>query len=342
MAKFVILGDTHLACKNGSTIFSKHQQKFFDDVLFPYIRKTKYPIIQLGDLFDQRKFVNFVGLEAAFEGFFDKLSVQMFTLLGNHDISYKETLRVNAPELLLSAYEKITILNHPETIAGIDIIPWICDENRDEIVEFIKKSKSKICCGHFEIEGFSMQRGIPSHGGLDIKTFDKYKLVLSGHYHTRSTNRNITYVGTPYELTWSDYNDPKGFHVLDTETFELEFIENPHTLYTTVVYDDRRAFTEKEASFSSYREKYVKIVVVHKSDYYQFDQFVAQVNSSGAYDVKIVENFSDRPLGEVGEEILLKNTLDVLTSYIDSIKVESPNELNNYMKKLYVEAQDIL
>lgn len=340
MAKYIILGDTHLACKNGSGIYSKHQQKFFDHVLFPYIRQTGYSILQMGDLFDQRKFVNFVGLEAAFEGFFDRLEVPMVALLGNHDISYRETLRVNAPELLLGAYPDITIIKNPTTVDGIDFIPWICDENRDEINTFIQKSKSKICCGHFEIAGFSMQRGVPSHGGLDIKMFDKYKLVLSGHYHTRSTNCNITYVGTPYELTWSDYNDAKGFHVLDTDTCTIEFVENPHTLYATIVYDDRNPFTIIHKP--DYYEKYVKVIVVHKSDYYAFDQFIAQVNSCGAYDVKIVENYSDRPIGEVGEEILLKNTLEVLNSYIESMKTDNPGELNNYMKSLYVQAQEVL
>ena len=337
--KVIILGDTHLACKNGSQIYAKHQQKFFDNVLFPYIKKHKYSIWQLGDLFDQRKFINFVGFDAAIKGFFDKLEVPMVTLLGNHDISYKESLRVNAPELLVKNYANLDIVSYPQTIDGVDFIPWICDENREEVYEFIKKSKSKICLGHFEIAGFSMQKGIPSHGGLDIKTFDKYSLVLSGHYHTRSTNCNITYVGTPYELTWSDYNDPKGFHVLDTETCEMEFIENPYHLYETITYDDRQ---EMIWSPQDYDEKYVKVIVVNKTDYFKFDTFIGELSRSGAYDVKILENFTDKPIGAIGEEIQLQDTLEVLDSYIDSLKLEDTDDVKAYMKSLYVQAQEIL
>ena len=341
--KALILGDTHLACKNGSLIFSKHQQKFFDNILFPYLEKNKYQIWQMGDLFDQRKFINFVGLDAAIRGFFDKIpsEVDMITLLGNHDISYKETLRVNAPELLVRNFP-LYIVSYPQTIDGVDFIPWICDENRSEVQEFIKKSTSKIACGHFEIAGFSMQRGIPSHGGLDIKMFDKYKLVLSGHYHTRSSNCNITYVGTPYELTWSDYKDPKGFHVLDTETYEMEFIENPYTLFESFTYDDSVNARQYDIAEGQVFEKYIKVIVAHKSDYYKFDQFIAKLESYKPYDIKIIENFTDKPLGEIGEDIKLQDTLEVLDSYIESLKLEDSNTMKIYMKGLYAQANEVL
>lgn len=336
--KVVILGDLHLACRNGSAIFSKHQQKFFDNVLFPYLKKTGYKVWQLGDLFDQRKFVSFVGLDAAKRGFFEKLPISMITLLGNHDISYKETLRVNSPELLIGNYGH-TIVTDPITIDGVDFIPWICADNRDEITSFIKNSTSKVCCGHFEISGFSMQRGIPAHDGLDVNTFDKYKLVLSGHYHTRSSNNNITYVGTPYELTWSDHKDPKGFHVLDINTLEIEFIENPYTLYETVQYDDRNP---ENIDFTRFFEKYVKVIVVNKSDFFEFDRFVNKMNAAGAYDIKIIENFNDQPIGSIGEEIILQDTLHVLTSYVASLGIKNADELNTQMKILYLQAMETM
>lgn len=341
MAKICVLGDLHLASKNGSTIYSKHQQKFFDNVLIPYVQKHKCDIIQLGDLFDQRKFINFVGLRETYSGFFDKIpdNVKMTTLLGNHDISYRESLRVNAPSLLLSDYCYLTIVDVPMTRDGIDYVPWICAENRDEIFEFIGRSKSKICCGHFEISGFSMQRGIPAHDGMDTSIFDKYDLVLSGHYHTRSTNRNITYVGTPYELTWSDHKDPKGFHVLDTETLEMEFIENPYTLFESIQYDDRIVET---VDFTRFAEKYVKVIVANKSDYYAFDQFINKLNGCGAHDVKIIDNYSEQLVGEIGEEIVLQDTLHVLSDYIDSLKVDNTNELKTQLKSLYLQAQEIM
>lgn len=338
-----MLGDTHLACKNGSVIFAKHQQKFFDNVLLPFVQQYNYPIFQLGDLFDQRKFINFAGLETATSGFLDKLpkSTIMNVLIGNHDIYYKESLKVNAPSLLLKHYTNINVITSPTTIDGIDVIPWITDENRSNIQQFIENSTSKICCGHFEIAGFSMQRGIPSHGGLDTKMFNKYKLVLSGHYHTRSTIGNITYVGTPYELTWSDYRDQKGFHVLDTETLELEFIENPYTLYNSFIYNDIESFNISDIDEDQVFEKYIKIIVANKTDYFKFDQFVAKIQSYNPYDIKIIENFSSKPLGEINEEIHLQDTLSVLDSYVDSMQLTDVNDIKIYMRNLYTQALDL-
>lgn len=341
MNKLVILGDLHLACRNGSSIFSKHQQRFFENILFPYLEKHKCHVIQLGDMFDHRKYIGFVGLQETYRGFFDKLPIhtKMSTLLGNHDIAYKESLRVNSPSLLLKDYPNITIVDVPMTVDGIDYIPWIADENRKEVHEFIKHSTSKICCGHFEISGFSMQRGIPAHDGLDIETFDKYSLVLSGHYHTRSSRGNITYVGTPYELTWSDHKDPKGFHVLDLDTLELEFIENPYVLYESIQYDDR---TPEIVDFQRFNEKYVKVIVINKSDYMAFDQFINKLNSAGVYDVKIIENFADQVAGEINEEIALADTLHVLDDYVNSLKLDNSTSLKNQMKSLYIQAMEVI
>ena len=336
--KVCVLGDLHLACRNGSAIFSKHQQKFFDGVLFPYLEKTGYRVLQLGDLFDQRKYVSFVGFDAAKRGFFTKMPNKMTTLLGNHDIAYKESLRVNSPELLIGDFGH-TIVTDPITINGVDFIPWICEQNRQEVFEFIKRSKSKICCGHFEISGFSMQRGIPAHDGLDVETFDKYDLVLSGHYHTRSTIGNITYVGTPYELTWADHKDPKGFHVLDLDTNELEFIENPYTLYESIHYNGS---VYGDFDFDNFSEKYVKVIVVEKSNYSDFDRFITKLNNSGAYDIKIIENYSGQPIGSIGEEIMLQDTLHVLSDYIRSMGGDNSEALEMQMRSLYAQAQDTL
>ena len=39
---------------------------------------------------------------------------------------------------------------------------------------------------------------------------------------------------------WSDYNCPKGFHIFDTDTRELERIENPLPIFKKLSYDDTK------------------------------------------------------------------------------------------------------
>ena len=198
-------------------------------------------IYQLGDLFDRRKFVNFNTLAECKRYFFDYLhqnGIQLITLLGNHDIFWKESLSVNAQSLILGEYDNITVIDKPtrmhEDNASIDLIPWICKENENDVFSFIDSSKSDLCLGHFEIAGFPMYRGMHAEEGLSHEMFGRYERVLSGHYHTRSKQENIEYVGTPYEMTWQDAGDPKGFSVFDTDTRELTFYQNPFTIHEKI------------------------------------------------------------------------------------------------------------
>jgi hypothetical protein len=120
------------------------------------------------------------------------------------------------------------------------VVPWICKENEDEVMEFIKNSKSDLCFGHFEFTGFNMYKGVEAHGHFEAKPFEKYELVCSGHYHTKSKRDNVLYVGTPYEMTWQDYNDPRGHHLFDLETREITFHQNPYTIFVKLEYDDSK------------------------------------------------------------------------------------------------------
>jgi hypothetical protein len=191
--------------------------------------------------------------------------------------------------------------------------------------------------GHLEIIGFEMYRGASSHEGFDSKLFSKFDMVFSGHYHHKSTNGHIHYLGNPYELTWQDYGDPRGFHLFDLSTRELTFIQNPYSLFCRIEYDDTRQVKTPDAV--DVQDKYVKIVVINKSDYYRYDQFLATVYNSNPVDVKIVEDFSEFNDGKVDESINLENTTDVMTNYVDSLETEVDKEkVKMFMKALYVEA----
>ena len=244
--KLCILGDTHFGARGDSLDFHKYFRKFYNDVFFPYLKENNITtIIQMGDLFDRRKYINFNSLYLSRKYFFDELianDLHMYTLIGNHDVSFKNTLEVNSPSLIIGDYQNIKVIQDFETITlddlSIDVVPWICDENESEIFNKIKKSKSDICFGHFEIAGFEMDRGNICDTGIDKKLLNRYDVVLSGHFHHKSSDGNITYVGTPYEMTWADYSDLKGFHIFDTETREMVFVKNPYTMFNKILYDD--------------------------------------------------------------------------------------------------------
>ena len=130
-------------------------------------------------------------------------------------------------------------------------------------MDTLKLTEATICMGHFEIEGFQMYRGAPSHDGLEPKMFDKFDMVFSGHYHHKSSRKNIHYLGNPYELTWQDYDDPRGCHIFDLKTHELEFIQNPNRMFIKIVYDDKLESVIEIEEFYSYNKAWIKSVVVH-------------------------------------------------------------------------------
>lgn len=348
--KLIILGDTHFGVRGDSLDFHKYYKKFYDKIFFPYLLENKITdVFQLGDLFDRRKFINYNSLFLSKKYFFDKLKengITLHTLLGNHDIFYKNTLEVNSPELLLQEYDNIKVYNDFATVdfngVNVDVIPWLCDDNSADIFEKMKNSTADICFGHFEIDGFEMDRGNIHHGGLDRKELIKYDIVLSGHFHHKSSADNILYVGTPYEMTWSDYNDPKGFHVFDTETRELEFVQNTYKMFHKISYDDGEQDFEfwKNFDYNSYKDTYIKIVVLNKQNPYLFDNVLDNLYKVGICDISIVEDFSDNSI-EDDQELIdqAEDTMTILGKYIDNLTLDvEPNKLKNVMREVYIEA----
>lgn len=351
--KVAILGDTHFGMRNDSAKFHDYYEKFYSEVFFPYLEQHGIKdVFQLGDLFDRRKYINFLSLSRARNYFFDPLAdnnINLYTLLGNHDIFWKESLKVSSSDLVLRDYDNVFLADQPHTLkfddgSRFDLIPWICRENEDDVKTFINESKSEYCLGHFEIAGFAMYKGMDAVDGIDPSIFKKYDKVLSGHYHTKSQKGNITYVGTPGEITWQDYNDPRGFHILDTATGELEFIQNPHSIFARIVYDDSEPLNweMQNINVDDYKDKFVKLIVVAKNDYYKFDLLINSLYNVGVHEVKIVEDFSEYTEGEVDDGINLEDTLDVLDNYIESVETDANKEsIKKFMRELYVEASNV-
>ncbi len=348
--KIAIITDQHFGARNDSVAFLDYFQKFYDNTFFPALVSNNIStVLVLGDTFDRRKYVNFYALQRAKEMFFDRLAKSNITvhmLAGNHDTYFKNTNDVNSPDLLLKEYSNINVIDEPQTInvSGTDIcmMPWICPDNYQDSVDHMKNTKAEICMGHFEIAGFAMYRGMESHDGLSKETFEKFDLVFSGHYHHKSDDGHIHYIGNPYELTWQDYNDPRGFHLFDLGSRKLEFIRNPYRMFERLEYNDK---DQEPINLDALdlTGLYVRLVVVNKTDYYKFDRFIQKLYNKGCHDIKIVEDMSEFNEGELEDEsINLEDTLSVLGHYVDSIETDMDKEkIKTYMRSLYTEAVNV-
>ena len=344
--KIALLGDTHFGVRNDARHFHEYYEKFYSEVFFPYLEEHGIDtIIQLGDLFDRRKYINFLSLAESRRYFFDeckKRNIRLHALIGNHDIFWRNSLEINSPDLLLRDYDNITLWVKHGTLeldgAVFDMIPWMCNENENEIREFVSKSTSPYCVGHFELVGYYMQRGQVSHEGYEDVFLKNYDQVYSGHYHSRSASVDgkIAYLGTPYELFWSDYKDQKGFGVFDTQSKVFKFVTNQNRMFYKLTYDDTK---ELDEDFSNLKNKYIKIVVVQKTNPQKFDTFMDDIYKMNPIDVTIVEDVNEMVNNEEDVVDQAQDTLTILSNYIDqqTIQVE-PQKLKTVMRELYLEA----
>ena len=329
-----------------------YQEKFYRDVFFPTLRERDIKVLMdLGDTFDRRKYVNFLTLKRAYEMYFDplvELGVEVHSIVGNHTVYHRNSNDINF-ELTVRQYKNYNVYTHEPKEVVIDgakilMVPWITSDNQGIAEEALRTTDAKVVMGHFEIEGFEMHRGSLCTHGMSMPVFSRFDSVFSGHFHHKSSYRNIHYLGAPYEMTWSDYNDPRGFHIYDTDTGRLEFIRNPYSMFHQLRYNDEGLRVEEldQLDLTGLKDTYIKVVVEKKTNPYIFDLFLDRIQQVGAASVKIVEDVSAQLSNE--EEVVdeTQDTVTILNRYIESVELDfDKNRLSKFIGELYQEALNV-
>ena len=348
--KIAIITDTHYGCRKKSKLFHDYFEKFYETIFFPTLDEqgiTK--VIHMGDVFDSRKGVDFSALSWSKRVIFDPLkerNIDTHIMVGNHDTYYKNTNEINSVNLLLKEYDNITIYSNPEEVKignlNLLFIPWMTQDNQQKTLKLIKESKSSIVMGHLELKGFQVNKGLYMDHGMETNYFDKFEKVFSGHYHTRSDNGKIFYLGNPYEMFWNDLNDTRGFTIFDTETLEHSQVDNTYRLFYSIYYDDTEY---KTFNTTEYEDKIVKVVVKKKTDNKKFEKFVDKLRDSNVAELKIVENFQ-LEVDENFEAFETEDTISILDRYIDESDLHdmdlNKGSLKKIMREIYQEACEIV
>ena len=340
-----LITDSHYGAKKGSKHLHDYFELFYKNVFFPALEEHGVEtVIHMGDAFDSRKSIDYQSLEWAKRVVFDPLKkYDVHMIVGNHDCYYKNTNNVNSPALLLKDYPNIKTYSSPTNtkVGGIDMtfIPWICSENYDETLKVLKKSKAKVAMGHLELKGFRVNKHlVMEEHGLEANLFSNFTKVFSGHYHTRSDNGTVFYLGNPYEMYWTDVNDTRGFHIFDTETLEHTPINNPYKLFYNIYYEDT---PHQTFDASEYSNKIVKVIVRKKSKQKDFEKFIDKLYKVGIQDLKIVENFDiiENENFVIDEE---ENTISILNRYIDESECDfDKSTIKGIFQDLYKQACEV-
>lgn len=347
--KIALLTDSHAGVRNDSLAFHDYMKKFYDNVFFKYLDDNDVrTVVHCGDIIDRRKYININTANRLRVDLIEPAlsrGIAWHQCLGNHDTYHKNTNLISSfneifNKFPLNIYDKATEVMFGDT--KILLIPWICDDNKEHSFNLIRNTDAQIAFGHLELEGFEMFKGsIVSHGD-DPTLFGRFDIVCSGHFHHRSRRGNIYYLGSPAEYTWSDYDDPRGFHIFDTETRELTFIQNPYKMFKKIWYNDgNKEFLDSEIDYSEYKDSIVKVIVQEKNNPFWFDKFIENLEKQNPVDLQVVEDHLNLGLEE-DKDIIdeAESTLDICKKYIESIEAKSINKkkLESTITNLYVEA----
>ena len=351
----MVIPDLHYGVRNDLRAFFEHQEKFNKD-MFDIIRDLDIKhIFHTGDLFDRRKYLNFSTLKKTKETFLDPMAElckegdrKFYLVPGNHDTYFRNTLEINSLELTLQEYDFNLFMKPTEVTVGdktILMLPWICDENHTETLKAIADTKAQYCFGHLELAGFEMQKGNVSLVGDDPALFEKFDMVLTGHFHHRSHRGNINYIGSAYEFTWADYNDPKGCVILDLDNGEIDYVNNPYKIFHVYDYNDEIASADIERNideniFAKYANCFVKIRVHKKTNIYLFDKLVDKIQSNNPAKLNIIEMSNLLNMENIEMDIdQVEDTPTLIRRYVESLNIESKTDpVKSLMASLYQEA----
>jgi DNA repair exonuclease SbcCD nuclease subunit len=321
-----LVTDQHFGVRNNSQIFLEYQLKFYEDVFFPALEEYNVEdIIDLGDTFDRRKSIDFNILHQVREKYYRKLQKMqktIYMIVGNHTAYYKNTNRINTLNLVLNDFDNVVIVEDPEVIRvnemDVLMMPWINEENKEHAFTLLEE-KHKYCFGHLEINGFEMFRGqVHRDGEFDSHLFSNVENVFSGHFHRKNKKGNIMYLGNPYQLTWGDYGDVRGFHLINLQTGELKFIENPYQMFHTIEYTE----APKKIDFEKYRDTYVKVICRKKGSVTKFQNFIKKLLSCNPIDVIIIENENTFEIEDI-EDFEEENTAEICKSTLHKYVAEN-------------------
>jgi DNA repair exonuclease SbcCD nuclease subunit len=296
-------------------------------------------VVHMGDLFDQRRNINIAVVKEVKERVLvplRQMGIKMYWIMGNHDVYYKDTNRVNSAKVTEEFDNIVHIVDEPLDVDGMLLVPWISRDNHSACMDALDQTQSGIVMGHFEINGFEMTRGHKAEHGLSQTLFKNFAQVFSGHFHLPGQQGNVRYLGAPYQMDWNDCGGARGFHIFDTDTLDIEFVQNPKDLFMLCQYDESEVDTMDYDQFS---EKFVRVIVSDSKDKSALDTFRESVENAGAYDLTLVDRTTAMDMPVLDDVENTEDTLSIIKKSVDAVqeKARVPG-LYDLISDLYKEA----
>jgi DNA repair exonuclease SbcCD nuclease subunit len=235
--RIIFITDTHLGVRNNSNDWIQIHEDYFKNWFIPLCRKIYKPgdcLVHLGDVYDSRQSLNLRVLNLGIEIFEELSSIfkdGIYIICGNHDIYGKNTNEVNSLKSL-KWIPKVNIFEEPETIQfgpkKVFLMPWRKDHEAErEVLAAVGEHDYMFC--HTDLKGLMFNKFVRIEEGLNYDDMNKFERVYSGHIHYSQNFGKMRMLGSPYQLTRSDTDNPKGITILDLETGNEEYYDNNYS-----------------------------------------------------------------------------------------------------------------
>ena len=339
--------DTHLGIRNNSNEWLEQTRSYFNEFFFPLIRENYQSgdvLIHLGDYFDSRQSINLkvlnLGIEIA-EEMSHIFKDGSYIIVGNHDIWNKSSNEINSVKSL-KWIPKINIFEEPETLKlgsrKLLLLPWMKDHESEK--SFLESCDSHdILCCHTDVSGARFNKYTMVEEGPSLNSFAKFLRVYSGHIHYSQKIGNVNMLGSPYELTRSDMENPKSITLLDLETLEeTVFPNNFSPKFKRFNFSDILEMTPEELEIP-FRNNFVDILIdpslAIKAPLSILTDTVNTQRSLKFHPITVDSpSMSEQFLDSDGKSF---NVLDFISDYIDSLDQdqETKNKLKSSLFKVH-------
>ncbi len=213
---FIAISDIHFSVPN-LELASKSLQAALSKA-----EELNIPLIIAGDLNDTKAIIR-AEVANALIRILKPAKVRVYILEGNHDKVNEKGKEHGLNYLRPYA----TIIDEPDiftfNFTEIHLIPYMSDSSR--LILPTPNAFTKILVMHQGFRGAFMGDYIQDKSSISTDVVKDYT-VISGHYHRHQTLGTVTYIGSPYTITYGEANDgPKGFLIVNEDgTFTREIL----------------------------------------------------------------------------------------------------------------------
>lgn len=339
--KIAVITDTHFGARKGSDMILESQLRFFRNQFIPELRSAGITnILHLGDFFDNRVHINSKILNTTVKLLSEEMAdFQIYIMVGNHDSYFESTIDVNSIEplsLISNVHIVKTITQMEFDSRKFVMVPWIVNEETAKAE--IEKIEADVCVGHFELKSFDMFKNKICENGFDYQYFlNKFKLTLSGHFHTRSmrelNSHRIHYIGNAYHLTRNDIGDERGYAVLDTETLDLTLIDNRESMkFISLKYPQK---VTKEMISGNTIDVYADYNSVSEEEMLKYISEIESLGPAQPVTKKLLNSMNYSTTAD----IQIGSVSDFMNEYIQALDIENKDKILKMLMSLYDECK---